>query len=216
MNTQRIAPASKLRRGSEHYLNGKPIYIERDRGDGTILISDSKQLRPEDNYWNVNKSELKIAYKKGSSISSKEKPLTPNQVKDKSDLNSFFDELKVPFNCQSCRRPLYAFNKKARRGSSAHLLPKSIFKSIATNPDNIVFMGCDVFNASCDCHTIYDRSVEKRVKMPIYELALKRYELLKRHLTVKEIQLADEYLGITAKSQNLTKDIQEGKEGVKA
>lgn len=211
MNTQRIAPATKLRRGSEHYLNGNPVYIERDRQDGTVLITDSKLLRPEDNYWTINKSDLKVAFKKGSSISVKPKPATEKQKSDQSDLNTFFDGLKVPFNCQSCRRPLYAFNKKARRGVSCHLLPKSVFKSIATNADNIVFMGCDVFGSSCDCHSIFDRSVDKRKKMPIYELALKRYELLKPHLTVKEIQLADEYLGITNKSGNLAKDIKEGK-----
>lgn len=211
MNNQRIAPVSaRLKRGTEHYLNGKPVYIERDRMDGTILITDSKLLRPEDNYWDVNKSDLSIAYKRGSSISAKEKPLTPVQVKDKGDMNAFFDSLDVPFNCMSCRKPLYAFNKKAKRATSAHCLPKSIFPSVSMNPDNIVFLGCSVFGSSCDCHGFFDGSVDRRMKMPIYETVLKRFEILKPFLDDTELIAAEEYLGIRAKSQNLYKDIQEG------
>lgn len=201
MNTSRIAPVSaKLKRGSQHSLNGNPVYIERDRGDGTLLISDSPLLRPEDNYWSINKSDLKLSYKKGSSISSKPKPPTEKQKSDQKDMNSFFDSLagKVPFNCQSCRKALYAFNKIAKRACTAHLFPKAHFKSIATDADNIVFLGCDFVGSACDCHTKYDYSLDKRKKMPIYDIAVKRfYEKLRVKMTPKEIVMAEDYLGLS-------------------
>jgi hypothetical protein len=199
MNTQRIAPATKLRRGSEHYLNGKPVYIERDRGDGTLLISDSKQLRPEDNFWTVNKSDLKLTIKKGSSISAKPKPADEKQVKDHKDMNAFFDSLsdKIPFHCTNCRKPLYAFSKKAKRSVCAHIFPKAYFKSIATNPDNILFMGADYIGCPCPCHDYWDKNLDSRKKLTrAYDIAVKRLELLKPHMTPKEINMAYDYLGI--------------------
>lgn len=212
MNSYKIASVSeKWKRGVERFLDGKPVYVERDRMDGTVLICNNKLLRPEDNYWDVMKSDLKDAPKYNTTL--KVVKVKPAKQKEKDEYSDFFKSLyhKVPFNCQNCRRALYALTNTQKKASCAHLLPKSVFKSIATNPDNIVFLGVDVFGASCDCHTIFDKSVEKRVKMPIYEVALKRYELLKPHLTPKEIQLADEYLGITVKSQNLAQDIKEGR-----
>lgn len=194
MNTQRISPVSaKLKRGSEHYLNGKPVYIERDRQDGTILISDSKMLRPEDNYWTILKSDLQL---KPGKPTLKVVKSTENSS-EKKDLNAFYDSLKIPFNCQNCRQPLYAFNKRAKRAVSCHIFPKSKFISIATDPDNIVFMGCDFVGSSCDHHTIWDYSVDNRKKMPIYDLAIKRYsESLKFRMTEKEIVMAEDYLGL--------------------
>lgn len=217
MNTSRINPVSaKLKRGSEHYLNGKPVYIERDAENGLVFITDSKERLPGDNYWWVNKSDLSVAPKYNTTL--KVVKVKPAKQKEKDEYNEFFKSLypKVPFNCQSCRRSLYAFTNTQKKASCAHLLPKAIFKSIATNPDNIVFLGVDVFGASCNCHSAYDSTVERRVKMPIYETVLKRYELLKPHLSAKDIQLAYEYLGITKKSGNLAKDLANGIEGVKA
>lgn len=218
MNTQRINPVSaKLKRGSEHYLNGKPVYIQLDRCDGTVCICNDKSLHPNFNFWDVLKSDLKTQPKYNTTLKVvKVKPATEKQKKDTGDLNSFFDSLadNVPFNCQNCRRPLYAFNKKAKRSTCCHIIPKKdgMFPELATDPDNIIFMGVDVFHASCDDHTKWDSSVEKRVKMPIYDMALKRYQEKLRHkLSPAKQQLADEYMGLIKKSQNLLKDIQEGK-----
>lgn len=201
----KIAPSNKFRRGAQVLLNGKPVYVERDACDGTVFITDSKERRPGDNYWWVNKSDLTVALKVSK--------YQPKKVKPVDEYKDFFNSLvdKIPFNCQSCRRPLYAFTKAAKRATSAHILPKSTFPSIAKNPDNIVFLGCAVFGSSCSCHETYDSTVERRVKMPIYETVLKRFELLKPHLSAKEIIAAEEYLGITTRSLNLSADIQKGK-----
>lgn len=102
---------------------------------------------------------------------------------------------------------MYAFTKPAKRASCAHILAKSKYPSIAKNTDNIIFLGCDVFGASCYCHSTFDQSVEKRVKMPIYETVLKRFELLKPFLSDKEIIMAEEDLGIRTKSLNLANEL---------
>jgi len=199
MKQSLIGPATKLRRGSEHYLNGNPVYIERDRCDGTVLISDSKQLRPEDNYWTINKSDLKVVYKKGSSIAAKVKPATEKQAKQQNDLNSFFDSLAadIPFNCTNCRKPLYAFSKKAKRSVCAHIFPKAYFSSIATNPDNILYMGADYIGCPCNCHDVWDRNIDSRKKLTrAYDIAVKRLELLKPYMSKKEINMAYDYLGM--------------------
>jgi len=220
MNT-RIAPATKLKRGTEHFLNGKPVYIERDKGDGTVFITNSKERLPGDNYWWVNKADLSIAHQYNSTISTKEKKATTAELSEKKQLDAFYNEmaLKIPFNCQNCRRALYALNKGARRAVTCHILPKkeAQFPELATDPDNILFMGVYQFGSSCNDHTYWDANVESRMKMPIYEYALKRYQEKLRHkLSPAKQQLADEYMGLIKKSQNLAKDLANGIEGVKA
>lgn len=215
MNTQRIGPATKLKRGSEHYLNGKPVWVERDPKDGTVFICDDKSLENQHNFWWVNKSDLTISLKMGSSISPKPKKATTAELSEKKLLDAFYNEMgkKIPFNCNCCRKPLYALNKGARRAVTCHILPKkeAQFPELATDPDNILFMGVYQFGSSCNCHTYFDANVESRMKMPIYEYALKRYQEKLRHkLSPAKQQLADEYMGLIKKSQNLAKDIQEG------
>lgn len=214
MNQQRIASTNgRLKAGTEVQFNGKIYYIEHDSEDGFVNLRDNKAGTPFDVTFTISKSEIKVAPKYNTTLKVVAKAPTTDEKAEKKDLNAFFDSIgdKVPFNCMSCRRALYAINKPAKRACSAHCLPKSIFPSIAKNPDNIVFLGCMVFGSSCSCHEKYDSSVEARVKMPIYETVLKRYELLKPYLSPKEILMADEYLGITAKSQNLLQDIKNGK-----
>lgn len=221
MNTQRIARATRLKRGSQHYLNGKPIYIERDAENGLVFITDSKERLPGDNYWWVNKSDLAVSLKLGSTISAKPKKATTAELSEKKLLDAFYNEMgaKVPFNCVCCRKPLYALNKGARRAVTCHILPKkdAQFPELATDPDNILFMGVYQFGSSCDHHTQWDANVESRMKLPIYDYALKRYlEKLRHKLSPAKQQLADEYMGLMKKSQNLAKDLASGIEGVKA
>ncbi|MEB0262884.1 hypothetical protein [Mucilaginibacter sp. 10I4] len=217
MNTQRIAPVSaKLKRGSEHYLNGNPVYIERDRGDGTLLISDSKQLRLEDNFWTVNKSDLKIAIKYNTTL--KVVKLTPAKQKEKDKYSDFYKSIahKVTTKCQNCRIELFAFTNKQCLFVSAHIFPKNIFKSIATDPNNILFMGVqgNGMQCRCRCHTEWDATVENRISprfIHARNLALRAYNNhLKKKMTAKEVIMAEEYLGITTKSNNLLKDLQGG------
>jgi hypothetical protein len=221
MNTQRIAPATKLRRGSEHYLNGKPVYIQLDRCDGTVCICNDKSLLPKFNFWDVLKSDLKTQPKYNTTL--KVVKVKPSKKKEKDEYSEFYKSiaLKVTGSCQNCRKDLFAKTNWQRKCVSAHIFPKQTFKSIATDPENILFMGAQVKGTECRCrcHTEWDATVENRISprfIHARNLALRAFnDHLKKKMTSKEIIMAEEYLGITAKSQNLAKDLQEGKEGVK-
>lgn len=128
---------------------------------------------------------------------SKPKVLTDEEKQFKADKNDFFSKVAetMPFNCMNCNRPLYAFNKFAKRCVSAHILPKAHFESIATNEDNILFLGSDLI-LGCGCHDFYDASMAKRTSMKIYPLVLERFETLKNYLTQAEIVEAEKYLNI--------------------
>lgn len=221
MNTQRIAPVSaKLKRGTEHYLNGKSVYIQLDRMDGTVCITDDKTLKLGCNLWDVLKSDLKSAPKYNTTL--KAVKLTPSKKKEKDEYSEFYKLIapSVAGACQNCRKDLFANTNWQRKCVSAHIFPKDKFKSIATNPRNILFMGVQIKGTECRCrcHTLWDATVDNRLSPQFTHarnLAIKRFnEELKREMTTKEIILAEEYLGITNKSGNLAKDLQGLREGV--
>lgn len=143
-----------------------------------------------------------VGKKFGSSISSKPKTATPEQKQVACDLNSFFDSLadKIPFHCNNCGTPLYAYSKKAKRSVCAHIFPKATFESIKTNPDNILFMGADYIGCPCSCHDRWDMNIDIRKKLIVaYDIAVERFEILKPFMTPKEINKAYEYLGMEVK-----------------
>lgn len=201
----KVTPDLRLKKPTPVILKGKQASVFHHEKGSTYCVVLNEKGEP------VTAALCDLDYVKqpGKGLSKKPKELTEKQINDKKDMNAFFDSLsaKIPFNCQSCRKALYAFNKAAKRSVCAHCLPKSLFPSIAKNPDNIVFLGCDVFGSSCFCHSQYDSSVDRRKKMPIYETVLKRFDILKPYLSKKEIIQAEEYLGLREKSLNLAKDI---------
>lgn len=60
----------------------------------------------------------------------------------------------------------------------AHILPKQVFKSVATNDNNVVYLGSAAFS-NCTCHDEYDSSWSKAKKMPVWKTILDKYLLLK-------------------------------------
>jgi hypothetical protein len=164
------------------------------------LVSTDQTFEDVDQLYDAKLGDLRESNKKTvPSITSKPKALDTSEKEDKKTVNDFFDKvgLKIPFHCQECRKPLYAFSKKAKRSVSAHILPKSVFESVKTNPDNIIFLGASYIGCPCDCHTYYDYSVENRIKMKIYPVVLERFEMKLKHLlTDRELIQAYEYLNI--------------------
>lgn len=184
----------KDKRGKQFIIieTGENVKLNRIQDNGDYFVEFENCTFDSFGY-----NELKPLNKnKISSISNKPKPLTEKAKSDTQAMNEFFDSLVVPFNCQSCNKPLYAFSKKAKRSVSAHLFPKAHFESIKINPDNIVFMGADYIGCPCSCHDRFDMNVDIRKSMPIYALALERFELLKPHMTTAEILEGYKYLGI--------------------
>lgn len=216
MNTT-IAPSTKLRRKSEHLLFGKPVWVERDPQDGMVFICDDKSLSVDSNFWWVSKSDLTTAPKTYSTIPVKKKKLSAEELQAEYELDMFYKSLwkgKGHFKCENCRAELYAFSNSQQRAVSAHILPKTPeggFPSIAMNEDNIIYLGCMPKGSACNCHGQYDTNVANRKKMNVYQLVLKRFELLKPHLTEHEIQKAEEYLGLVTKHTNLAKELIEQK-----
>lgn len=127
---------------------------------------------------------------KYQTTSIKRKPL-----KQKDEYKGFFESLTIPERCEECNQVLLAFNNFGRRCVSAHILPKSTFKSVAKHPDNILFLGSGILGG-CRCHDTYDSCIENRKSMRVYETALSRLEGFKHLLTDKEIVMAEKYLGL--------------------
>lgn len=197
MNTSTIPGFVKYKAGNKVIYQGKEVFVSSTkRTDNKIVICDDERLQTGFNYDPVYPYELSPVRQLRQGICTK--PQTPEKRAELGDMTAFFDSLadKIPFHCQNCNTPLYAFVKKAKRSVCAHLFPKSKFESIKTNPLNIVFMGASFIGCPCDCHTEYDSSVEKRVKMRIYRVALERFELLKEFMTDKELVEAHDYLNI--------------------
>lgn len=182
---------AKIKRNTELIYNGETAYMERDREDGTALIRIGTMFE------DVDTCDLKLAVKGRSGISNKPKVLNDKEKTEKQKLDEFYSRiaLRMPYNCENCNQPLQAFNKFAKRSCAAHILPKSLFPSISTNEDNILFMGAG-FLGGCHCHDTFDSDANTRSKMKVFPIALERFEKLKQYLTNKEIIKANTYLSI--------------------
>lgn len=75
--------------------------------------------------------------------------------------------------CENCGTRL-----RGHISEIAHILPKNLFKSVATNDDNVLYLGSGMFS-NCSCHDDYDYSWSKAKEMPVWELAKKRFNLFK-------------------------------------
>lgn len=187
----------KVKRGQSYLLNGETVWIERQMSKTEALVCFNEARGLEDRYETVKILELKPVKKSGSSIQAKPKKQTEKEKTDTQLMNEFFLSLhdKIPFNCTECGKPLYAINNFAKRAVCCHIIPKSLFPSVARNEDNIIFMGPGVLGI-CHDHDTYDSSVEKRVKMKVYPLALEKFNKFKHLLNDKDYIDACDYLGI--------------------
>jgi hypothetical protein len=193
--------SDKPKRGTVFYWTEgkKDVWIERVKSDTVYFVCDSPNRPVDGNYFDVDVSELLQHKKAGKGLVSKPKPLTIDEKKRKADLNVFFasQTLVMPFLCDNCRQPLYAFSSLEKRAVIAHILPKSNkqsvgFPTVATHPQNKMFL-C----AKGGCHHRWDNKwAEDRQNMACYALALERFEQFKNLLTPEEIIKATKYLNL--------------------
>lgn len=188
-----IKPSTKIKRGTKYIVieTGDEVTHDNITFEGLHLVN-----YPNGNWHAFQYDELKPAPQKRTPISNKPKQLTTSEISDSKVMNNFFDSLIIPFNCECCGKPLYAFTKVAKRSVSAHIFQKAHFKSIKMNKDNILFMGADYIGCPCNCHDRWDSNSDTRKSTAIYPLALERFELLKPHMTNAEILEAHKCLGI--------------------
>ena len=92
---------------------------------------------------------------------------------DKKEINEFFESVlnvnKVV--CEECGCTIYS----PTRANCAHILPKSIFKSVATNKDNFLWL-------CLQCHSNFDSSYSKAMKMKCWDKALEQYKKFKNEV----------------------------------
>lgn len=110
----------------------------------------------------------KISDKKAAEI--KEQKVSGKPA-SKLELDKWFDEIRKKhwitnvYPCMECGEMIpISFSRHA----TAHLLPKKLFKSVATHELNYLILG-----AGCGCHALTDR-VDKFVQMKVWGEAARR------------------------------------------
>lgn len=182
----------KNKRGKQFFIveTGELVTLNRIKENGQYFCD-----YPNGNYASFDLSDLReVKQNKVSSIGNKPKKLTGGQKIEKKALNVFFanEILQMPFNCENCSLPLYAYTSFEKRCTIAHILEKKKFKSISTHPQNKLFL-C----AKGGCHAKFDNSTAKeRSQMKVYNLAIERYNKIKSLLTPSEMVYAEKYLNI--------------------
>lgn len=111
----------------------------------------------------------------------------------KKQLNVYFasQALVFPARCENCGEYL---DQSEKRSQTCHILPKSIFKTVATHPANKIFMCCF---SGCYGHAKFDDGDSKtRMSMPVYSLAVERFKSFENDLYLKDKIRAYKYLGL--------------------
>ena len=88
------------------------------------------------------------------------------------NLTEYFEyhlQLRVA-RCENCKTKI-----RLGKNNIAHIIPKAIFKSVATNPNNFMYL-CH------GCHDLYDSSFDKASRMVVFPLAKKRYLKFKKEI----------------------------------
>lgn len=81
--------------------------------------------------------------------------------------------------CEECGEKL-----KGNASEIAHVLPKSYFKSVATEDSNILYL-CGIFSKN-NCHSNYDNFPAEKVKqMNIYPKVQEVFKQLEQNITEK-------------------------------
>lgn len=129
----------------------------------------------------------------------KHQKVKKEKMEVKQGLNVFFasQALQFPSNCENCNHPLNPYTSFDKRKMIAHILPKTGnggFPSVAIHPQNRMFLCCMEGNW---CHEKWDQGdASDRIKMPVYSLAIERFEAFKSLLSTKELIKANKYLNL--------------------
>ncbi len=101
------------------------------------------------------------------------------------DLDKWFDDIRGKewnngwAKCMECGA---AIPSDYARHATAHLLPKKLFKSVATHPLNYLILG-----AGCGCHEKTHR-IDKFIKMKIWPIAKERILTMMPFLPTDELR----------------------------
>jgi hypothetical protein len=87
-------------------------------------------------------------------------------------------EIAKTKHCENCGEKL-----KGEVSEIAHRLPKTYFKSIQCNDDNIVYLGGRF--SSCGCHNLYDGTNEQLQELKIFAQEKEKIKQLLEKVTEK-------------------------------
>jgi len=87
-------------------------------------------------------------------------------------------EIAKTKHCENCGQKL-----KGEVSEIAHRLPKTYFKSIQCNDDNIVYLGGRF--SSCGCHNLYDGTNEQLQELKIFTQEKEKIKQLLEKVTEK-------------------------------
>lgn len=123
-------------------------------------------------------------------MSAKKKEAQPKEIAEKKALTVFYNEqLNVmPHGCMECGDELFKSQIINIRTPIAHLLCKRTFKSVATDPNNVIFL-CQLH------HGRFDNSLERYMKEAKTAQYIKdKVQLLLPKLTDTELGKVSEFL----------------------
>jgi hypothetical protein len=140
--------------------------------------------RCKNHYWK-HRAAVKAA-------ANKQSDKYPDKQAEKNALDKWFRRAieQMPSRCEECDDLLINFAPWALKSFVAHVLPKGKCKSVATHPDNKVYL-CLI------CHTNFDNWGEEKVqKMKIFPKILDIQLLLVKHLKHNELDSIPAYVKI--------------------
>lgn len=116
--------------------------------------------------------------------------------KEREDFPEFFHQaitgLKHRPWCQNCGAKINT-NYKPHH-NIAHILPKSRYKSVATHPDNKLFL-CASKDDQNSCHEKFDGGFSNMMKMKVFPLAAEKFKKFREKVTEngKLFHILDDY-----------------------
>lgn len=87
--------------------------------------------------------------------------------------------------CDNCGELIDHFSEEARHAAQAHILPKHLFRSVATHPLNRLHLGN---GWGCDCHSKYDHSFKTAQQMPVMAWALVLFQQFAEEIAPGELR----------------------------
>lgn len=152
------------------------IGICKDCSDGNIkpLIAGRCQY-----HYKLYRRMVLIGKRKFSSLKNEPNNLISKE-QNEGYKNWYLEQRKeLKGTCLNCGKKSHKDNEKLWVHSIAHILPKSLFKSISKNNFNWIEL-------CITCHTAYDRTWDEASKMPIFKLAKEKYNLFKEQIAEEE------------------------------
>jgi hypothetical protein len=131
-----------------------------------------REKKPKKVYYLKRTPTKRVAPKKAATISQTKKVMDDWYNEQRKDMKGV---------CCNCGGKTEKQNDKYFRWCIAHILPKAIFKSVATNEFNWMEL-------CISCHTVYDRHWLSAAGMKCFQTAKQKFQLFKYAIAKEELR----------------------------